>query len=390
MAERSSARLEGLRVAVVLKWAGLGGAERQALLLARHLRDAEGADVFVHALSDADGRAATLFQEAGIPWRARRGRWRGSRPRTVGRLFRAAAALRREHADVLLPYCDVPNVVCGLIWRHSGARTCVWNQRDTLPFTLDDTFVRRALRATPVLVSNSEHGADLLAERGAARERIRVIANGVGLLPPQFDRREWRRRLGIADDAVAVTSVAHFYVRKEHETLLQGWRGMLERTDGGLGGSVLVLAGRSEGRREVLEQLVDEHGMADSVRFAGDVEDVAGLLGASDVGILSSPTEGLPNAVLEYMAAGLPVVGSDIPGIRDALGDAGEPLLVPPANAQALASALAAVCADSGLRERLGAENRARQRRLFGAERMLDESVGAILDGLELARLRRA
>jgi len=379
-----------MRVAVVLKWAGLGGAERQALLLARHLKDVEGADVAVQALNDAEGRAATLFREAGIPWRKRRGSWRGSKPRTVGRLARAAAALRRGRYDVLLPYCDVPNVVCGLVWRHTGARTCVWNQRDTLPFTLEHDFVRRAIRATPVLVSNSEHGAQLLADRGAARDRVRVIANGVGLAPPQGDRRDWRRRLGIGDDVVMVTSVAHFYVRKEHETLLDGWRGTLASADADRAGPVLVLAGRSEGRRERLEKLVHEYGIADSVRFAGDVEDVAGLLAASDVGVLSSPTEGCPNAVLEYMAAGLPVVGSDIPGIRDVLGDSGTPLLVPPADPLALASALAAVCADPGLRKRVGAENGARQRRLFSTERMLDDAVGAILDGLELARLRGA
>jgi len=384
VSERSPARLEGIRVAVVLKWAGLGGAERQALLLARHLKDVEGADVAVHALSDAEGRAATLFRDAGIPWRKSRGRWHGSKPRTVGRLARTAAALRRERYDVLLPYCDVPNVVCGLVWRHTGARTCVWNQRDTLPFTLDHGFVRRAIRATPVLVSNSEHGAELLADTGAARDRVRVIANGVGLAPAQDDRREWRRRLGIADDVVTVTSVAHFYVRKEHETLLDGWRGALASADAGRAGPVLVLAGRSEGRRGQLEQLVREYGIGDSVRFAGDVEDVAGLLAASDVGVLSSPTEGCSNSVLEYMAAGLPVVGSDIPGIRDVLGDSGTPLLVPPADAPSLASALAAVCADPRLRSRVGAENAARQRRLFGAERMLHDSVGAILDGLAL------
>ncbi len=138
-------------MSIVLKWAGLGGAERQALVLARHLREAEGAVVEVRALSDADGRAATLFREADIPWLARGGRWRGSRPRTVARLAAAAAALRRSRPDVLLPYCDVPNVVCGLTWRGVGARTCVWNQRDTLPFTLHEFFVRRAIGATPVL-----------------------------------------------------------------------------------------------------------------------------------------------------------------------------------------------------------------------------------------------
>jgi len=382
-------RLDGVRVSIVLKWAGLGGAERQALVLARHLQESEGAVVEVRALSDADGRAAALFREAGIPWLARRSRWRGSRPRTVARLATATAALRRSRPDVLLPYCDVPNVVCGLIWRRVGARTCIWNQRDTLPFTLHESFVRRAIGATPVLVANSHHGADLLATRGAPRDRVRVIANGAALARARMPRGEWRRRLHVADDAVVVTALAHFYERKDHETLLGGWRRTLAEAGADRGRLTLVLAGRSEGRLQLLETLARDHGIYDRVRFVGDVEDVAGLLDASDVGVLCSSAEGCPNAVLEYMAAGLAVVGTDVVGIRGTLGDNGRPFLVPRADSEALGSTLALVCSDSALRDRLGKENRARQRALFSKEQMLEQTVLAILDGLGASALSR-
>jgi len=381
-AEPFRPRLAGVRVAIVLKWAGLGGAERQALVLARHLRDVEGATVEVQALTDADGRAAAAFRDAGIPWRGRRARWLGSTPWTVARLARAAATLRSARPDVLLPYCDVPNVVCGLIWRYVGARTWVWSQRDTLPFTLGEPFVRRALRATPVIVSNSDHGADYLVPHGAVRERIRVIPNGVDLAPARASRPEWRRRLGAPNGAVVVTSVAHFYPRKDHETLLEAWRRVLERANGTRDRLILVLAGRPEGRRELLEGLACDLGVDDRVHFAGDVDDVAGLLAASDVGVLSSPTEGCSNAVLEKLAPGLPVVATDIPGIREALGSEDPWLLPPPRDADALATALARVCADPALRARVGRSNELRQRKLFGRERMLEDSVAAILDGL--------
>lgn len=378
----SRPRLDGLRVSIVLKWSGLGGAERQALVLARHLRDVEGASVEVRALNDAEGRAVTAFREAGIPWHARRGRWRGSKPRTLVRLARTASVLRRARPDVLLPYCEVPNVVCGLLWRHVGARTCVWSQRDTLPFTLGDDFVQRAIRGTPVLVSNSEHGADFLLARGASRDRVRVIQNGVSLAPPVADRAEWRRRLGVAEDDVVVTSVAHFYLRKDHETLLEAWRRALARADGGWPGWTLVLAGRPEGRRELLEALARNLGVGDRVRFVGDVDDVAGLLAASDVGVLSSPTEGCPNAVLEKMSAGLPVAATDIAGIREALGEDGRPFLAAVGDADALCSAISRLSADRDLRIRLGARNKARQHELYGMGLMLEKTVAAILDGL--------
>lgn len=381
-------RLAGVRVAIVLKWSGLGGAERQALVVARHLRDVEGAVVEVQALNNADGRAMDLFREAGIPWRARRGRWRGSTLRTVARLSRAAAALRRARPDVLLPYCEVPNAVCGLVWRYAGARTCVWNQRDTLPFTLEEGFVRRAIRETPVLVSNSEHGADFLVARGARRQHIRVVPNGVDLAPARASRAEWRRRLGVSDDEVVVTALAHFYVRKDHETLLAAWRQTL---DGVRSTPVtLVLAGRPEGRRELLEGLAETLAIADHVRFVGDVDDVAGLLGASDVGVLSSlPLEGCSNAVIEKMAFGLPVVATDIPGIRETLGSDCWPLVVDPNDPAALGTALARLCVDHELRAQIGSDNAERQRALFGAERMLENTVAAILDGLELSEPSR-
>jgi glycosyltransferase involved in cell wall biosynthesis len=388
--DRRRPRLAGVRVAIVLKWPGLGGAERQALFLARHLREVEGATVEVQALTDAEGRAASAFREAGIPWRGRRGRWRGGRPRTLVRLARTAAALRRARPDVLLPYCEVPNVVCGLLWRQAGARTCIWSQRDTMPFTLDDGFVRRALDRCPVIVSNSEHGADFLVSHGALRERIRIIPNGVALAPARAARPEWRRRLDASNGDVVVASVAHFYTRKDHETLLEAWRRVLDDADGTRDRLTLVLAGRSEGRRELLEGLARDLGVHDRVRFAGDVEDVAGLLAASDVGVLSTPAEGCSNAVLEKMAAGLPVVATDVPGVREVVGEDARHLLAPPRDPDALASALGRLCADPALRAEVGRGNEARQRILFDRERMLEASVAAILDGLAAGRRDRA
>jgi glycosyltransferase involved in cell wall biosynthesis len=238
-----------------------------------------------------------------------------------------------------------------------------------------------------VIVSNSEHGADFLVSHGASREHIRVIPNGVGLAPARAPRPEWRRRLGATNGDVVVTSVAHFYTRKDHVTLLEAWRRVLDEADGTRDRLTLVLAGRPEGRRELLDELARDLGVYDRVRFAGDVEDVAGLLAASDIGVLStSPAEGCSNAVLEKMAAGLPVVATDIEGVREVVGrDAGR-LLVPPRDPSALASALVGLCADPALRVRVGRSNKVRQRAFFDREAMLEASVAAILDGLAAAR----
>lgn len=376
-------RLDGVRVDFVLNWPDLGGSELQALLLARHLTEVEGAEVEVQALTDRDGRAAERFRELDIPWRGCRANWERGTARTMGTLARIALRLRRSRPDVLLPYCELPNVACGLVWRSTGASTCIWNQRDTLPFTLGDRLVHRAIRSTPTIVSNSCHGAEHLATLwGAPRDRLHVVGNGVALRAAHTSRAEWRARLGTDDADVVVCALAHFYERKDHGTLLRAWRVANDRLEGRSAG-VLVLAGRFEGRRDALEALARNLGIDRSVRFLGEVYDVAGLLGASDAGVLSSPTEGCPNALLECMAAGLPVAGTDVPGIREAVGDHGLQLLARGGDAEGLGEALTRLALDRELRETLGTLNRERARRQFGVERMLDESVALILRGLQ-------
>ena len=140
---------------------------------------------------------------------------------------------------------------------------------------------------------------------------------------------------------------------------------------------------------DLLRDVAHNLGVDDRVRFVGDVDDVAGLLEASDVSILSSPTEGCANAVLESMAAGLPVVGTDIPGIRDALGEGQREFLAPLGDADALGAALSRLCEDDALRSAMGARNLERQRAVYGREGMVEETIGAIVDGLEANRPSR-
>jgi glycosyltransferase involved in cell wall biosynthesis len=96
------------------------------------------------------------------------------------------------------------------------------------------------------------------------------------------------------------------------------------------------------------------------VTFAGEVADAARLLAAFDVFAAPSRKEGLPLAVVEAMALGLPVVASDIPAHREALGFDSEGLVA--GTAEAFAARLTALMDDADLRARLGAENRTRAR----------------------------
>jgi glycosyltransferase involved in cell wall biosynthesis len=338
----------------VLAWAVLGGAERHALAVARQLF-AEGAQVEVLALTDEDGRFRAAAEAEGIGWHPCRIEWRGGRAEKARELARLAVALRRLRPDVVVPYCTRPNVLCGLVWRSTGASLCVWNQQDVGSTRIGRRLLARALRGTPLLIANSEAARDHLLLLGAVPDRVHVVANTPVEHVAESDGSEWRSRLGISRQAFVVTMLAHLHVGKDHDTLLRAWRKVVDRVGDG---PVLLLAGRPAGGEHAVKALAFDLALGSSVRFLDDVLDVGGLLAATDVGVLSSRGESAPNAVLESMAASLPVVATDLPGIRELFGERQRSFLAPSGDADGLALALLDLYADADLRRTLGEENR--------------------------------
>ena len=378
--------LKGRRIVFVLGNLELGGAERQALILARYLSEHEQAIVEVWGFNKS-GPVAEVCQQYGLPSRVIPYPFTESRFSRLKALLRVGRALRRAKPDILLPYTFGPNVVCGLVWRWTGARACVWNQRDEgiVPFTSPS--VRWAARQTPRFVSNCDAGARFLVQKlGVEAKKVTVIRNGVETVARQFDRGVWRERLAVDDRCFVACMVANLHAHKDHATLLRAWRNVLREFeangDGHAAGNkrsaVLVLAGRRDGAYESLAALASELKIDDSVRFLGAVADVPGLLNAVDVSVFSSRSEGCPNAVLESMAAGLPVAGTNVEGIREVVGARGTQFLAPVEEAEALSEVLIKLAKDPALRARVGAENRERIREKYDSLRMCEETAALL------------
>lgn len=370
--------LNSRRIIFVLGNLELGGAERQALILARYLSEREHANVEVWGFNKS-GPVAEICAKHGLATRVIPYPFTESRLSRLRALVTVCRSLRRAKPDLILPYTFGPNVVCGLIWKWTGASSCVWNQRDEGIVPFSSPSVRWAAQRTPRFISNCEAGAKFLIDKlGVAEPKVTVIANGVEPVTAELDRRAWRERLAVDDRAFVACMVANLHLNKDHATLLHAWRNVVREFANNGRSALLVLAGRRDGAYDSLASLASELQISDNVRFAGPVSDVRGLLNAVDVSVFSSRSEGCPNAVLESMAAGLAVAGSDIKGIRDVVGPGGSQFLAPVGDADSLAEVLLKMAQNPELCTRVATENRERTKRNYDSSRMCRETVALL------------
>jgi glycosyltransferase involved in cell wall biosynthesis len=160
---------------------------------------------------------------------------------------------------------------------------------------------------------------------------------------------------------VELLSVGRLDPEKAPELLLEALA-QLERREPGRWRLTIVGDGPLEGALRT-----DAAELGDSVRFRGHVPngpELFELYRASDVFVHVARTEGFPQVLTEAQAAGLPIVATDVGGVRAGLGDGDEALLVPPGDADALAAAVARLAEDGGLRETLAERGLARARSL--------------------------
>ena len=369
--------LANWKIVILIGHFGRGGAERQALLLARELRERHHLDVEVWSLLNF-GQWTEEFAAADVP--IRRLGFGVPRYAWVQRCLPIVRQLRASRVRILLPFTTWPNVVAGLTYRIAGVRLCIWGERhaggERIP-----SVERIAATQYRRFVANSTAGVEFLArEMRISRARISWIPNGVEV-PGTNQSSGWRMRLELHPNQLLVVKVANLTSFKDHATLLRAWKTI---QDGWMGDirPVLALAGGHADKYDECRRFVTETGLDSTVRFLGAIPDVPALLRASDMGVFSSRAEGMPNGVLECMAAGKAVVASDIPGIRDALGPSADEVLVPPGDSQQFSHKLLSLLLNRETRHALGERNRARIRAEFSVECMAERYLKVIQENL--------
>ena len=380
--------LQKEKIVILIEYFLRDGPARQAYLLARDMRNRLGLDAEVWALSRYryDSEYAAKFTAAGVPIKILDFRFPTLAPlravravQWINELRRIIMVLRNARVDVLLPLTVWPNVVAGLCYRLGRVRRCIWGERQAGGARVP-TPERIAARQVSHFVANSTAGLEFLTrDIGIARERISLIPNGVE--PHSVSPSgSWRARLRLEPSEPLVVMIANINDFRDHPNLLRAWAIVQQnwsRTDR----PFLALAGyRSYYDRSYQEcrAILRSHDLERCVKFVDTITDVAELIEASDLAVYSSRLEGMPDGVLECMAAGKAVVATDLPGIRDALGPNADECVVPAGDVAQFARVTLQLLNDKAGRDRLGAANRARARAEFSVESMVDRHIQII------------
>jgi glycosyltransferase involved in cell wall biosynthesis len=347
----------------------LGGSERRAITLAKYFKR-QGAEVQFWGFN-GPGVLSQLCEEVNILWRVVPFNWYQSPRNRLVDLFQLLKQLRKANPDVLMPHTLIPNTVCGLIWRWSGAKKCV-GYEGGYEFGLIDrkweTFAARQLSST---ICNAHHLAKAMMEYYALdQNKVQIIRNGVELPQALHPCAWWRAKLGAEEGAFLASMVANLSAFKDHETLIRVWRLVLDRLPEHERNAKLVLAGKDFGTESNLRRLVAELRLEDNVLFLGQVDDISGLLQSVDLGVYSSRSEGSPNGILECMHAGLAMAATDVAGTREVLGEYQHPWLASPDNPGQFVQNILALKQDLVLRKKLGNYNKDRVTKEYSLEKM--------------------
>jgi glycosyltransferase involved in cell wall biosynthesis len=223
--------------------------------------------------------------------------------------------------------------------------------------------------------------------RIASPDKISVIPLGLeldDLLAVRSPDRSLRHGLGWSANEFVVGYVGRLVAIKDVPTLLAGFSRLLERCPR----ARLIIVGDGM-LRQSLEGTARDLRIESSVRFAGWRRDLQSVYGAMDVVALTSRNEGTPVAVIEAMAAGLPVVATAVGGVPDVVKNDQNGLLIPPGEPMSLANALYRVASDDELRRRLGANGREDVARRFRSERLVADIAAVYSELLNERSSRR-
>ena len=357
-ADSKTAEAQTMSIAGVDPELGFGGGETQVLGLTL-------------ALAAGGHRAELICDPAGRLWEQATAAGLRCHPIRIRNAIDLAAGvklraiLKRERYDVVHFHTSRAHSMAPLA-RGFGSTLVVTRRMDYRPNRVFAPYLFN--RAVDGVVAISGGVADSLAAAGVDRARVTVVHSGVDcerFRPPTSDERaDARGALGISDTDFVISAVGALEQRKGHRYLIEAIGAIAAS-----GRFKCFIAGQGSIHKVLQGEIAVIRGL-ERIKLLGRIDDPRELLWASDVFAMPSLKEGLGVAALEAMASALPVVASEVGGLREVLEDGRSGIVVPPANAGAIAAAIRRLAESAELRSQMSAAARARAVENYSMETM--------------------
>lgn len=364
----------------------IGGAQR-GLFDQAHWFKSHGCKVTVAFFYDKEDLHETWSHAVDFPVLNLRAYERGdSIPRQALRLTRSLwrlwRLLLRERFDVVETFTHDGNLLgLPLAWlarvpvriaTHRGKIESFPKWRQILHNLLINSGMARTLIAV------SQQTRQLAIDEGVSADRITVIPNGVTPLDTlSVNRMECREELGLGEGDIFLLSVGRLTYQKGHEYLVQAMPQVIKRFPQAKAG----ICGEGPLRSQLQSQIM-ELGLSDHVKLLGSRVDVSPIFASADIFVLPSRWEGLSRALMEAMAAGIPVIASRVDGIRDLITDGVHGLLVSSEDPKSLEASILQLLEDPQMMKKMGAAAREHVLRVHSTDAMGQKHYDLILDFL--------
>ncbi|MCY7348274.1 MAG: glycosyltransferase [Pyrinomonadaceae bacterium] len=354
-----------------------GGSERQAVQLTRLLHEDKSFNVFLAALN-SEGVLRDEAERIGL---ASIPEFRLSSFYDLNflkQLRNCARFIRENKIEIVHTHDFYTNVFGILAARMAKVNLKVASKRETggMRSKAQKIIEKRIFGFADAIVANSKAVENYLIAEKISPEKIQVVYNGLDLerlAPKEIDRRKICQEIGlpIGENIKFVTLAANLrHAVKNQPMFLRAAKTVSEK----LPESHFILAGEGDLKSD-LERLAREIKIADKTHFIGRCAKIPELLAVSSVGVLTSTAEGFSNSILEYMAAKLPVVATNVGGVSEAISENETGFIVESNDDETMANRLIELLQNAAKAERFGVKGRETVEKFFSCEAQLEKTL---------------
>jgi L-malate glycosyltransferase len=349
----------------------IGGTETQAVELARRL-DSQRYEVTIGCLRK-EGPLLSRLEGSNVHVNEFSLGKGIDTPSGIAGMLRIARFLRRERIQIMHAHDLWSNMVGTIAAKIARVPVTITSQRDLSHDAWYGSYRRRVLRflqgRSSAVLTNAKAIRDGLIEDGVPAKKVCVVYNGVDIdrFRNTKPNREWLFPGSVGRKLIVLVGNMNSDV-KGHPVLISAAAEIVKSHPE----VQFLLVGDGPKRRDY-EAMVEADGLKQHFLFLGRRSDIPEILVSCDIAVLPSLAEGLPNAVLEYLASGLPVVATALGGNLEVVQDGVSGLLIPPNDSDALTSALKRLLSDPAFAEQLGNAGQKEVQTKFSFDRLVSQ-----------------